>query len=127
MEATTKQDSSDQAFYKCASEAMRKEILPNAGVVLLEPVMKLDIEVPEQFQGAITGHVAKKRGIVTTSITSDGTCELTANVPLAEIFDYANELRSMTQGQGSFSMEFLTYRETPKSIQDKVVNVRSQN
>lgn len=115
------QDSSDKAFKNCAREAMRKEILPNADVVLLEPVMKLEIEVPEDFQGAVAGHLAKNRGLVTASETSDSTCVLVAEVPLAEMFDYANNLRSMTQGQGSFSMEFLDYRVTPRSIQAEVL------
>ena len=113
-------DSSDQSFMLCAREAMRKSILPDAEVVLLEPVMKLDIEVPEQFQGAVTGHVSKKRGLVTASETSDSTCVVAAEVPLAEMFDYANDLRSMTQGHGSFSMEFLAYRQAPRSVQERI-------
>lgn len=118
------QDSSDKSFKDCAREAMRKVILPNADVVLLEPVMKLDIEVPEEFQGAVTGHLSKNRGVVTASETSDSICVLSAEVPLAEMFDYANNLRSMTQGQGSFSMEFLAYRATPQSVQAEVLKNR---
>jgi elongation factor G len=117
-------DSSDQSFKLCAREAMRKDILPNADVVLLEPVMKLEIEVPEIFQGAVTGHLSKNRGTITSSETSDANCVMTAEVPLAEMFDYANNLRSMTQGQGSFSMEFLEYRDTPRSVQDQVLKNR---
>ncbi|MCP4783287.1 MAG: elongation factor G [Fuerstiella sp.] len=118
------QDSSDKSFKDCARQAMRTEILPNADIVLLEPVMKLEIEVPAEFQGAVSGHLSKNRGIVTASETSDSTCVLIAEVPLAEMFDYANNLRSMTQGQGSFSMEFLAYRETPKRVQADVVKNR---
>ena len=118
------QDSSDLSFRLCAREAMRKEILPRAAVVLLEPVMKLDIEVPEEFQGTVTGHVLKKRGLVTASETSDSTCVIIAEVPLAEMFDYANDLRSMTQGHGSFSMEFLAYRQAPTSVQKQVLKDR---
>ena len=103
---------------------MRKDILPNADVVLLEPVMKLEIEVPEIFQGAVTGHLSKNRGTITSSETSDANCVMTAEVPLAEMFDYANNLRSMTQGQGYFSMEFLEYRDTPRSVQDQVLKNR---
>ena len=117
-------DSSDQSFKLCAREAVRKGILPNADVVLLEPVMKLEIEVPEIFQGAVTGHLSKNRGTITSSETSDANCVMTAEVPLAEMFDYANNLRSMTQGQGSFSMEFLEYRDTPRSVQDQVLKNR---
>lgn len=117
-------DSSDQSFRLCAREAMRKEILPQADVVLLEPVMKLDIEVPEHFQGTVTGHVSKKRGLITNSETGNDTCVISAEVPLAEMFNYANELRSMTQGHGCFNMEFLSYREVPAGVQKQVLKDR---
>jgi len=118
-------DSSDQSFKLCARDTMRKEILPNADVVLLEPVMTLEIEVPETFQGAVTGHLSKNRGTVTSSETSHANCVMRAEVPLAEMFDYANDLRSMTQGQGSFSMEFLEYRDAPRSVQNQVLKDRN--
>ena len=104
------QDSSDRAFRDCAREAMRKQILPNADVVLLEPVMRLQIEVPQEFQGSIVGHLARHRGVVTSSVTTGRQCSLTAEAPLAELFDYATQLRSLTQGQGSYVMDLLGYR-----------------
>ena len=112
-------DSSDMSFRQCAREAMRNVILPNAEMMLLEPVMQLEVEVPPDFQGAVTGHLAQRRGVVTASKTSQSTCRLMAEVPLAEMFNYANEIRSLTQGQGSFSMEFLAYREAPLSVLKK--------
>ena len=118
-------DSSDQSFRLCAREAMRKKILPQADVVLLEPVMKLDVEVPEQFQGPAAGHIAQRRGTITDSQNGDSVCQLTAEVPLSELFSYAGDLRSMTQGQGCFTMEFLTYRETPRSVQNRVLKNRT--
>ena len=115
-------DSSEMAFRQCASEAMRDWILPKAEMVLLEPVMKLDVEVPADFQGSVTGHIASKRGTVTSATNVDSHCEVSAEVPLAELFNYASDLRSMTQGHGSFAMEFLCYRKTPRSIQNAITN-----
>ncbi|MEZ6133136.1 MAG: elongation factor G [Planctomycetaceae bacterium] len=120
-------DSSDMAFKLCAQEAMRESILPKCGMALLEPIMKLEIETPEEFQGGVTGHISSKRGIVTSSEVNTGTCVILAEVPLAEMFDYANEIRSMTQGKGTFSMEFLCYRQTPKNVQEDVLAKRRRD
>ncbi len=114
-------DSTEMAFRQCAREAMRSEILPAAAMTLLEPVMKLDVEIPAEFQGAVTGHLVQRRGTVTGSERGATVCDLTAEVPLAEIFDYASVLRSMTRGQGTFTMEFLCYRDTPNSVQAQVL------
>lgn len=120
-------DSSDMAFKLCAMEAMRESILPKCGMALLEPIMKLEIETPDEFQGGVTGHISSKRGIVTSSEVTDGSCIILAEVPLAEMFDYANEIRSMTQGKGTFSMEFLCYRQAPKNIQMEVLEKRRKD
>lgn len=117
-------DSSDMAFKLAAREAMRESILNRAGMALLEPIMLLEIETPDEFQGAVVGHLSSKRGIVGSSEVNDGTCIILSEVPLAEMFDYANEIRSMTQGKGSFSMEFKCYRQAPKSIQESVLEKR---
>lgn len=116
-------DSSEKAFDICAWYAMR-EALSKADVCLLEPIMKLEIEAPDEFQGAITGHLSSKRGIINSAENRQGTCVITAEAPLAGMFDYANELRSMTQGKGSFSMEFYCYRQVPRNIQAEVVERR---
>ncbi|MEO2032152.1 MAG: elongation factor G [Planctomycetaceae bacterium] len=117
-------DSSDMAFKLTAREAMREAILNKAGMALLEPIMLLEIETPDEFQGAVVGHLSSKRGVVSSSEVTDGSCIIISEVPLAEMFDYANEIRSMTQGKGSFSMEFKCFRQAPKSIQEAVLAKR---
>ena len=116
-------DSSEKAFETCGWAAMR-ETLEKSGMALLEPIMKLEVEVPEEFQGSVTGHVSSKRGVITSTDTREGTAYIEAEVPLASMFDYANELRSMTQGKGGFSMEFGAYKQVPKNIQEEVVERR---
>lgn len=116
-------DSSEMAFktagFNCGRETLRK-----AGMALLEPIMKLEIEAPDEFQGPICGHVSSKRGIISSTESRFGATVVLAEVPLAEMFDYANELRSMTQGKGQFSMEFFRYRQVPKNVQLEVVERR---
>ncbi|MCH2203765.1 MAG: elongation factor G [Fuerstiella sp.] len=120
-------DSSDMAFKLTAREAMRDSILSKARMALLEPIMLLEIETPDEFQGAVVGHLSSKRGVVSSSEVNDGNCIILADVPLAEMFDYANEIRSMTQGKGSFSMEFKCYRQAPKGIQQTVLEKRRKD
>lgn len=86
--------------------------------------MKLEIEVPEEFQGQVTGHLSSKRGLVTGSEVNNGLCVVNAEVPLSVMFDYANELRGMTQGKGSFTMEFLAYRQVPRGLQGEILERR---
>ena len=83
--------------------------------------MKLEIECPEIFQGPITGDLTSRRGIIAGTEVRDGICFLKADVPLAETFGYATDLRSMSQGQGTFTMELHTYRRVPASIQEAVI------
>ncbi len=116
-------DSSEKAFETCGWAAMR-ENLEKAGMVLLEPIMKLEVEAPDNFQGAITGHLSSKRGVITNTENRDKTVYINAEIPLASMFDYANELRSMTQGKGGFSMEFGSYKQVPKNVQEEVVERR---
>ncbi|MFP6762391.1 MAG: elongation factor G, partial [Planctomycetaceae bacterium] len=116
-------DSSEMAF-KTAGFNCGRETLKKAGIALLEPIMRLEIEAPDEFQGAICGHVSSKRGIISSTESRFGSTVVLAEVPLAEMFDYANELRSMTQGKGQFSMEFFKYRQVPKSVQEEVVSRR---
>ncbi len=116
-------DSSEKAFETCGWAAMR-ENLEKAGMVLLEPIMRLEVEAPDDYQGAITGHLSSKRGVITNTDNRDKTCYINAEIPLASMFDYANELRSMTQGKGGFSMEFGSYKQVPKNVQDEVVERR---
>ena len=116
-------DSSEMAFRICGQGAMR-EILKDAHLGLLEPIMKLEVEVPEEYQGGVCGHLSSKRGLITETATNMGIGVVNAEVPLAEMFDYANELRSMTQGKGGFTMEFCRYKLLPRSLQDEVVERR---
>ncbi|TWT52043.1 Elongation factor G [Thalassoglobus neptunius] len=116
-------DSSEKAFETCGWQAVR-DALTKASVALLEPIMTLDVEIPEEFQGAVTGHLSSKRGVVNSAETREGTCYIVAEVPLANMFDYANELRSMTQGKGGFSMEFGRYSQVPRNIQTEIVERR---
>jgi elongation factor G len=113
-------DSSEMAFNIAGFNCMR-ETLKKAGMVLLEPIMTLEVEAPSEFQGSISGHLSSKRGLITSSEIQAGVSVLRAEVPLATMFDYANELRSMTQGKGSFTMEFHRYKQVPKSIQEEVI------
>ena len=116
-------DSSEMAFRICGQGCMR-EILREAELGLLEPIMKLEVEVPEEYQGNICGHLSSKRGLITSTDTNAGMGVINAEVPLAEMFDYANELRSMTQGKGGFTMEFGRYKLVPKNLVEEIVERR---
>ncbi len=119
-------DSSEMAFDICGFDAMR-EVLSKAQLGLLEPIMKLEVEVPDEYQGNVTGHIASKRGTIISTETNLGAAVIIADVPLASMFDYANELRSMTQGKGTFSMEFARYSMLPRGLQDEVVEKRRKD
>ncbi len=116
-------DSSEMAFNICGFDCMR-ETLKKANVSLQEPIMKLEIETPEEYQGSVVGHVSSKRGIISNSTTRNGTTVVEAEVPLSEMFDYANELRSMTQGKGGFTMEFSKYKQVPQNLQAEILDMR---
>ena len=120
-------DSSEIAFRNCAAQAMKNAILPRAGLRLWEPVMELEIEIPESFIGPVSGHLNRKRGIVTDSTVKDEMSIMIATVPLAELFDYSNELRSMTQGTGTFSMTPAGYKMVPTDVEEKVLNGRKSD
>jgi len=113
-------DSSDLAFQICARAAFR-EVVKEAKPVLLEPIMKVEVETPTSFQGSVTGEISSRRGLITASEAKGNVTVITAEVPLANMFGYSTDLRSMTQGQATFSMEFSCYRPTPKSIQEEVI------
>jgi elongation factor G len=118
-------DSSDRAFQTCAQGCFR-ETFAKTRPVLLEPIMKIDIECPESYQGSVVGDITGRRGIITSTDIRDGITAITAEVPLAETFGYATDLRSMTQGQGTFTMELQTYRRVPPSIQEEVIAEKKQ-
>ena len=118
-------DSSDMAFQLCARTGFREAFLKTKPV-LLEPIMKLEVEVPSDFQGAVTGELNKRRGLIVSTETVGNSSTIIAEVPLAETFGYSTDLRSATQGQGVFSMEFFKYRPMPANVQKEVVEERRQ-
>jgi elongation factor G len=116
-------DSSEMAFQICARTAMR-ENFSRTRPVLLEPVMKIEIECPGQFQGSVVGNLVARRGTVLATDMDGPSVRIEGEVPLAEIFGYSTDLRSMTQGQGTFTMEFARYRRLPPSIEREVIAAR---
>jgi elongation factor G len=113
-------DSSTMAFEICARDCFR-ETFKKADPVLLEPIMKVEVEIPTEFQGPVTGAISSKRGVILGTESRQGYTVITAEVPLAEMFGYSNDLRSSTQGKGSFSMEFLKYQKVPSRFQEEIV------
>ena len=118
-------DSSDMAFKLTARECFR-EHFGRMKPVLLEPIMKMEIECPEDFQGSVVGQVSSKRGMIVETETNSGVTKIIAEVPLAETFGYSTELRSQTQGQGTFTMEFAKYGEVPSNLQTEIVEARKK-
>jgi elongation factor G len=116
-------DSSDMAFMLTAQELMREQF-GKMKPALLEPIMLVEIECPESFQGQVVGNISSRRGIMTSTETVGKTTKIIADVPLAETFGYSTDLRSMTQGQGTFTMEFSKYRPVPMSIQTEIIAER---
>ena len=116
-------DSSDMAFMVCAQNCFR-ETFPKMKPVLLEPIMLMELELPEQFQGAVVGNISSRRGIVLSTDMVNNVTKIMAEVPLAETFGYSTDLRSMTQGQGTFTMELSKYRPVPANIQVDIIAER---
>ena len=113
-------DSSDMAFQICARNCFRETFL-QAKPVLLEPIMKVEIEVPATYQGAVAGELTSRRGMIMATEMQGNIAVIEGEVPLAETFGYSTDLRSMTQGQGTFTMEFAKYRRVPLSIQQEII------
>ena len=113
-------DSSYMAFKIAAMAAMR-EVYPKAKPVVLEPIMKLETTVPEEYQGPATGQINQRRGVILGTTSFEGTVVIEAEVPLSEMFGYSTDLRSATKGKGEFSMEFAKYSQTPRNVQEELV------
>jgi elongation factor G len=113
-------DSSEQAF-KTASLMGFREAYEKAGPVVLEPIMKLETQAPEEFQGSVMGQINQRRGMISNSTTNEGYAIIEAEVPLNEMFGYSTDLRSATQGKGEFTMEFLKYSPVPRNVQEDMV------
>ncbi len=118
-------DSSEMAF-KIAGSMAFKEAAKNAQPVLLEPMMKVQVEVPEEYLGDVMGDINRRRGQLRDMELKNGQQTINAVVPLAEMFGYATDLRSLTQGRGIFIMELSHYDEVPKFIADKIVGQRTK-
>jgi elongation factor G len=113
-------DSSDLAFKEAARAAWR-QFYPSAGPQILEPIMKVGIEGPSEFQGGVVGILLQRRGMIVGTTETEGFCRIEAEVPLAEMFGFSTVLRSATQGKAEFTMEFSRYATVPNSIAEKLV------
>jgi len=114
-------DSSEMAFKICSSICV-KEACRKAKPVLLEPVMAVEVVVPDEYMGSVNGDLISRRGQLEGTEIQGATQVIRASVPLSEMFGYATELRSRTQGRGSFTMHFSRYEEVPKSVAEEIVN-----
>ena len=118
-------DSSEMAF-KIAGSMAFKEACRKANPAILEPIMKVSVIVPDEYMGVVIGDVTARRGNILGQITRTGAVQVDANVPLAEMFGYATDLRSKTQGRGQYSMEPSHNSELPKSKTEEIVKARSK-
>lgn len=117
-------DSSEMAF-KIAGSMAFKEAMQKANPVLLEPIMRVEITVPEDYMGDVIGDISSRRGRIEGTEDINGTKLIRGYVPLSEMFGYTTTLRSKTQGRGAFSMFFSTYEPVPKSVQEKVLDKKT--
>ncbi len=119
-------DSSEMAF-KIAGSMAFKEGAKKAEPVLLEPIMKVSVELPDDYLGTVMGNLTSRRGVLQGTESQSGSVTINAEVPLSEMFGYATALRSSTQGRGNFNMEFSHYAEVPKSIAEKIIGERKKD
>ena len=118
-------DSSEMAF-KIAGSMGFKDGIKKANPVLLEPIMKVEIVTPEDYFGDLMGNVSSRRGTITGTEDRNGAKVIDAQIPLSEMFGYATDLRSRTQGRGQFTMQFSHYYEVPRSIAEKIIGERGK-
>ena len=112
-------DSSDMAFQTAAIGAFR-EAFEKAKPVILEPIMKVEVEGPSEFQGNIFGSINQRRGMIVSSSEDNNQCTVIAEVPLSEMFGYSTVLRSLTQGKAEFTMEVDKYGKVPQSVSEEL-------
>ena len=117
-------DSSEMAFKVAGSMAL-KDGLQKAKCVLLEPIMKVEVLTPDAYFGDVMGDITSRRGIIQGTEDRNGIKVIDANVPLAEMFGYATDLRSRTQGRGNYTMQFAHYAEVPKSVAEKIIGKKA--
>ena len=118
-------DSSDIAFQEAARGAWRS-VYHSANPIILEPIMKVELEGPAEFHGSMVGTILQRRGIIVGSTEDDGFSRVEAEVPLAEMFGYSTALRSATQGKAEFSMEFAKYEKAPNSVSEELIKKYEQ-
>jgi len=113
-------DSSDMAFQQASKGAFR-EGFAKAGPVIMEPIMKVAVEGPSEFQGAVMGSLNQRRGMIVGTFEEGNYTVVEAEMPLSEMFGYSTTLRSLTQGKAEFTMEFATYKQVPKSVAEELI------
>ena len=113
-------DSSEGA-YKIAASLALKEAAKKCNPIILEPIMRIEVTVPEQYYGDVIGDISRRRGSITGESQRANAKTIEAEVPLSEMFGYVTDLRSMTQGRGNYVMQFDRYGECPKYIQDEII------
>ena len=119
-------DSSEMAF-KIAGSMAFKDGVKKCNPVLLEPMMKVEVEIPDDFLGPVIGDISSRRGQIEGQSIDNGQGKVQSKVPLAEMFGYATQLRSMTQGRGIFSMEFSHYEEVPRNVAEAIISKNQGN
>jgi len=113
--------------FKIAASMATKKLSSHGGAVLLEPLMKVEVVTPEENMGDVVGDLNRRRGLIQGMDDSVAGKVVDAEVPLAEMFGYATDLRSATQGRATFTMEFLRYAEAPANIAEEVIAKNSAN
>jgi elongation factor G len=112
-------DSSEMAFKIAGSLAIKDAVAKAAGVIL-EPIMKVEVVVPEDYTGTVVGNLNSRRGMISSIDPRGNASSINAHVPLSEMFGYATDIRGMTQGRGQFTMEFDHYAELPRNLADEL-------
>jgi elongation factor G len=107
--------------FKTAAKAALREVLRKADPIILEPIMKLETSVPDEYQGVAIGQINQRRGVIINNTMDSGYVVVEAEVPLNEMFGYTTALRGATQGKGEFTMEFLKYSPVPKGVQEEIL------
>ena len=113
-------DSSAMAF-ELATKAAYRQSIPKAGPQLLEPIMKVDVYTPDDHVGDVIGDLNRRRGMIKSQDTGPTGTRVSASAPLADMFGYIGDLRTMTSGRGQFGMEFSHYAATPKNVADEII------
>jgi elongation factor G len=112
--------------FQSAAEAVMREFFTKTRPALLEPIMHVEIECPEQFQGAIVANLSSRRGMITATEAIGPVTRINGEIPLAETFGYSTDLRSLSQGQATFSMEFSGYKALPSALAEEVIAQRKK-